>query len=80
MPKHFGLGENVQHKTAIFENTKVVKVVFDKVFDRVPSVQLTMNDSGNVPAYKTNVKKDSCKVRLKNRWTGSIEVTAMERK
>jgi len=77
--RHFAIGQNVQHKTAVFNNTKVVKVTFDKPFTVKPSVQVTMNDSGNAPAYKTNVKKDSCKVRLKNKWTGEIEVTAMER-
>jgi len=79
MPKHFGIGENIQHKTAVFRNTKVVKVVWDKPFSKKPAIQLTFNDSGVTPAYKTSVKKESCKVRLKERWSGEIEVTAMER-
>lgn len=79
MPKHFAQGLSVQHKTAVFNNTKSVKVNFDISFAKKPAVQLTLNDSGAIPAYKTNVKKNSCRVKLKERWTGTIEVTAMAR-
>lgn len=79
MPKHYALGQNVQHMTANFRNTKMVEITFDNAFTRKPMVQLTMNDSGNMPAYKTHVTTTGAKIRFQNSWTGEVDVLVTER-
>lgn len=79
MPQHLAMGTDVQHYTVSFNNTKTVDLVFTSAFDRVPSIQLTMDDSGIVPVYKRVPTKEGCKIKFKTPWTGSVEVTAISR-
>jgi len=79
MPKHYALGENVQHKTVSFNNTKVVSISFDKSFLKKPMIQVTMGDSGTVPVYKTNITTTGVKIRFKTKWTGEVDLLAIER-
>lgn len=79
MPKHYAIGENAQYKTIEFNNTKVVDVTFDKAFDKKPMVQITPNDEGVMPVYKTNVSKTGVKIRFKTKWTGNVDVLILER-
>ena len=77
--KHYAAGSNVQHYTVQFDNTKTATLTFDSAFSKKPMIQLTMNDSGNVPVYKTNVTTSSVKIRFKTKWTGEVDVVAMAR-
>jgi len=79
MPKHYAVGKNIQHYTAYFQNTKVVKLTYDEPFEKVPMVQLTMTDSGTVPVYKQRVTKTEVKIAFKTKWTGEVDVEVIER-
>jgi len=75
----FALGQNVQHKTATFNNTKSVTIYFDKPFKRKPSVNASFSNSSETPVWKPKITKTFCRVRLKQKWTGDVELTIMER-
>jgi len=79
MPKHYAVGKNIQHYTAVFKNTKVVRVIFDQPYDKVPNVQLTLLDSGNVPVYRVKAQTDKCLIGFKQKWTGEVDVEVTER-
>lgn len=79
MPKHYSIGQNMQHYTVKFDNTKTVTLTFDQVFVKKPMVHLTPNDSGVFPVYKTDVTTSNVKIRFKTAWTGEVDVVAMER-
>lgn len=79
MPKFYAMGVNVQHYTVNFDNTKTVTLTFDSAFTKKPLVQLTMNDSGTMPVYKTNVSTANVKIKFKTPWTGEVDVTVLER-
>ncbi len=79
MPQHLSIGTDVQHYTLTFTNCKTANITFVIPFDRVPAVQLTMEDSGVFPVYKQIVTKTGAKFRVKTKFTGSIEVTVISR-
>ena len=79
MPKHYAYENNILHRRVQFNNTKVVNLSYGKTFDIIPQIQLTMNDSGNVPVYKTNITTSNVKIRFKSKWTGTVDVLIMER-
>ena len=79
MPQHLAISTDVQHYTLEFRNTRTAMVTFTIPFDRIPSVQLTMEDSGNFPVYKQSVTKTGAKFRVKTKFTGSIEITVVSR-
>jgi len=78
-PKHYAIGQNVQSGTVYFDNTKTVVVSFTNPFQQPPIINLTMNDSGAIPAYKTNVTTTQFKIKFKNAWMGEVDWQAMER-
>lgn len=79
MPKHYAINENLQHYTVTFNNTKTVSITFDKAFDKKPIVQVTPNDSGAFPLYKTNVTPTGASIRCKAKWTGDVDISVIER-
>jgi len=79
MPQHLAISTDVQHYTVTFSNTKTASITFSIPFDRVPAVQLTMEDSGIFPVYKQIVTKTQAKFRVKTKFTGSVEVTVLSR-
>lgn len=79
MPKHYALNTNLQHYTVKFENTKVSKLTFDTSFSKPPMVQVTPNDSGTFPIYKTGVTSTGVKIRCKTAWSGEVDVEVIER-
>jgi len=79
MSKHYAIGENIQHKTVTFNNSKVASVTFDKPFTLTPNIQVTLNDSGSAPVYKTEVTITDCKIRFLNKWTGTVDLLIIER-
>jgi len=79
MPKHYALGENVQHKTVYFNNTKTVKVTYDKPFLIKPNIQISLSDKGELIAYKKKITKTYVKVAFKDKWTGDIDLLIIER-
>ena len=79
MPKHYAVGGNVKEHTAQFNNVKSVVIPFDEEWEKIPLVQLTMGDTGTVPASKSIVTKTSLTIRLQSTWSGSIDAIVMER-
>jgi len=79
MPQHLAISTDIQHYTLKFTNTKTASITFSVPFDRVPAVQLTMEDSGVFPIYKQLVTKTNAKFRVKTKFSGSIEVTVISR-
>lgn len=79
MPQHLAISTDVQHYTLDFRNTRTATITFVVPFDRVPAVQLTMEDSGIFPIYKQSVTKTGATFRVKTKFTGSIEITVVSR-
>lgn len=77
--KHYAVDKNIQHYTAVFKNTKVVKIPFDMNFPRKPMVSLTMADTGNVPVYRQRTNTNWVKIAFKTKWTGEVDVIVTER-
>lgn len=77
--KYLVVGENCKTKIAIFNNQKIVVVPFGKTFDKKPSVQITMADAANAPAWKASSSKSKCTVRTQSKWTGEVELQITER-
>jgi hypothetical protein len=79
MPKHYAIDANVSQYTVYFDNTKTVTLTFPTPYARPPMIQLTMNDSGVAPVYKTTITTTSCQIKFKSNWTGEVDVLVMER-
>ena len=72
MPVYYIKNVNFCGGTVTFNNTKVMNVTFTKAFDVVPSIMLTLGDSGSAPAYKWQVNKTGFKIKFKNNYTGEV--------
>ena len=72
MPIYYIKDVNFASGTVSFNNTKTMKVTFNKAFNIVPSVMLTLGDSNNAPAYKWQVTKTDFKIRFKSPYTGEV--------
>lgn len=79
MPIHYAAGQNVQTGTAFFDNVKTVVVTFENAFLKTPNISLTMNDSGAVPVFKTDVTTTQFVIRFKTSWSGEVDWKGMER-
>jgi len=79
MPKHYAVGKNVQEYEIFFDNTKTAYIVFDTPFTLRPIVQLTMANSGNLPAYKHAVTTNGCIIKFKTRYIGTVAAVVMEK-
>jgi len=77
-PKHYAVDVNVKSYPLRFNNTKSARLDFDRTFKRVPTVNPTMNDTGNVPPYKQIVTKTHCIIRFKSNFNGEVSVLVME--
>lgn len=77
MPKHYAVGQNVQEYEVYFDNTKTATLVYDAPFSQRPIVQLTMEDTGAVPAYKTSVTATGCTIKFKTPFIGTVTVLVM---
>lgn len=67
----------ISHKVQ-FNNTKTARLTFPNEYTQVPHIQLTMEDSGNVPVFRQKITTKYVKIALKQRWTGTISVLVIE--
>jgi len=77
--KYLIVGKTCQNYTVSFNNQKVVTLTYDKPFEKVPQVQLTMADVGLAPPYKTAVSTTQCVIKFQLVWTGTVDVQVTER-
>ena len=77
MPEHFAVNTNIQVGTVAFNNTKVMAVIFNKEFEVVPSVTLTLSDENNTPPYKYQVTKNGLKIKFKQPYSGNVDWLAI---
>lgn len=79
MPKHLAIDINILSGTAIFNNVKSVNVSYGKTFELIPIVNLSLNDTTSVPAYKMNVTNTGFTIMFQTKYTGSVDWSVIER-
>ena len=79
MAKHLAVGKNVICGTAVFNNVKSVNVSYGQTFTKTPIVNLSLNDTTSVPAYKMNVTTIDFTIMFQTKYTGSVDWNVIER-
>lgn len=69
----------MQSGTINFTNSKKAIITFERAFEKVPRITLTLSDMSVTNPYTTNINKTGFTVNFINPWTGNLDWIALER-
>ena len=78
MPRNVAIGINEHHGVINFSNSKKKRVVFDRPFTIIPSIQITLENVSDRPEYTVTADKDHFFIRLERKYTGTASWSVQE--